>query len=170
MELFTIGGLLIASVMSLAWYFITAIIVLILFASVFSNDDEIGNETWLFLGILGLMGWALWGKVTIGEAVLFTVYYLVIGSAWSIFNYARVIRKNMIIAKADGATAKNYSLKHFRDEIKNDRIARWVLYFPFSIFEYIIGDFFVNIIKKIVSMLGGTYNRIANHYYTRYFG
>ena len=167
MELLSVFALLFGAVTALSWYYIATVIFVLLFATAFANDEIVGSETFLFLGILGVMSYVLWGQISIIEAVLAVVYYLVIGSIWSIANYAITIRKYMMRSKADGELKR--VIKYYQNKITKARIARWVLYFPFSIFEYVIGQFFVNIIKRIVNMLGGTYDRIANHYYNKFF-
>lgn len=170
MELLAIGGVMYATVMALSWYFILPIIALLFIASAFSNDERVGHETWLFLAILGGIGYSLWGQISIGEALLGIAYYLVIGTVWSIANYAINIKRNMAKAKAQGATSADYELSYFQRQISNSRITRWVLYFPFSMFEYAVGEFVLNTIQKIVRMFGGVRQRIANHYYTKFFG
>ena len=167
MELFATFALATTAILGLAWYYITAIIVGLLFAVAFSNDDEVGNETWLFMIILGGLGWALWGQISIADAIFTAVWYLALGSLWSIFNYARVIRKEMAIDKANGNRG---NLEHYQKFISKSRITRWIAYFPFSMLEYIVGEFIIKVFKKIASMLGGTYNRITKHYFDKFFG
>jgi len=169
MELFTGVGILLATVLGLAWYWSIGIVVLILISIAFSNDADIGNETWLFVGILGLITWALWGQITIGASILFTIYYLAIGSVWSVLNYARTIKGKITQAKIDGYTTTDLPLSHFQKMIKKNRIARWIAYWPFSIVNYIIGDFLGNVFNKIIGMLGNTYSRITKHYYDKLF-
>ena len=167
MELLTVLGLGFGIVASLAWYYIIFIIGVLLFFTAFANDNDEGLEGILFVVILVALGYALWGQISITDAILAIVYYLLLGSVWSVFNYAFTIRGYMVKAKA--RKQNDYDLSYFQDKISRSRIARWVLYFPFSMFEYIVGQFFVNIIKRLVNMMGGTYNRIANHYYKKFF-
>jgi len=169
MELFTGAGILLATVMGLAWYWITAVVLLILLSVAFSNDEDFGGETWLFIGILVLIGWTFWGQVSIAGAILFAAYYLVVGSVWSVLNYARTIKAEIKDAKASGYTTKDMPLSHFQKAIKKNRIVRWIAYWPFSIVNYVIGDFLANVFERIIGMLGNTYSRITKHYYEKLF-
>jgi len=164
MELFGLGFL---ALLALSWYWIGAAVVIFIVFAGFANDDDSGAELVLFVAMIVGLGYLVWGQLTIGAAVLGTIYYLAAGAVWSIANYTRVIRKEM---KWDKEHNTVRSLRHYQTFIHKSRIIRWIAYWPFSILNFIIGDFIFEIFNHIAEYLKNTYKNITNYFYKKMFG
>lgn len=79
------------------------------------------------------------------------VYYIIIGLFWSFFKYFKMAKKYKL---------NGYSADNFKSHVTPYDISCWVMYWPFSITSYIIGDIFVDFINFITKQFKGVYNRI----------
>jgi len=164
MELF---GLAFIGLSAMSWWIIGAAVVSLLVFIAFVNDDKPGTETLIFLAIIGGIGYLVWGQLTIGAALLSILYYLLIGAVWSIGNYSRIIRNKMKLDKENNNVS---TLRYYQQFIDKNRIVRWIAYWPFSILNFIVGDFIFEIFNKIAEFLKNTYKRITNYFYRKMFG
>jgi len=164
MELFGLG---LVALLALSWYWIGAVIVTFIVFASFANDENTGSEVLLFMAMVIGLGYLIWGQLTITAAVFGIFYYLVAGAVWSLGNYSRIIRKEMKWDK-DHKTVK--SLRHYQNLIHKSKIIRWIAYWPFSILNFIIGDFIFEIFNHIAEYLRNTYKNITNFFYKRMFG
>jgi hypothetical protein len=164
MEVFTLGFI---ALMALNVWVLVGVAVAMIMLMIFANDDEVGSETLLFILMVVGIGYLVWGSVSIGAAILGVVYYSVAGAVWSIFNYARIVRKRM---KSDKELRIVKSLRFYQKLIHKNRIVRWIAYWPFSIVNYLIADFIVAIFRHIADWLQNTYKNITTHFYKKFFG
>jgi hypothetical protein len=155
-----------AAIAVLQWWSLAILVVLFINAIIFSNDKDMGVETFIFAAFGVAVVYTFWDTMSIGGSIAFTIYYLAIGALWSIIMNALITIKAM---KKDKYTSHTYQLEHYTGMISIDRSVRWVLYWPFSILNYIIGDFIADIVKKIVSSLGNINKHITTYFYNKIY-
>ena len=130
------------------------------------------------LGILfehnGARGWAVFSAMlAAGVAYLFfnvslaaiaigAVAYIVIGLVWSFWRYKRHAANVVEQYKGKSSHEKEHALRKLHPRAMLDTIIAWVLIWPFSLVENMIGDF-INAIQTLVTkVFRGVYHKIYN--------
>jgi hypothetical protein len=93
---------------------------------------------------------------------LFTVGYFLVGIGWSFFRWLKYVKKQYKKWKT------SYSYKP-EDREKNipqagdnkEQLSAWLIFWPFSVIRYIIGDLLKDLGEMFVRTLGKAYDRIA---------
>ena len=133
-----------------------------------------GWAIFCFLGILGLLQFATpvdpktWLLNNYIPFLIYSIIYLTVGFSWSIFKWFRFVRKNYKKYSEDKARwAKDGSYLELKDYLpdpsKNkNRIIRWILAWPVSVFWASTCDFLVWIGEKIYNLAGEIYKKIVS--------
>ncbi len=138
----------------IVWYEIIALaIVSILMVGFMWNEH--GAVPFVGLLIIMFYSWtgngALVEPVSLLDAWLFILGYIVIGLIWSVFKWGRLVKYyiNKYEKEADVRSSLSYT--------SNDKIAFWILWWPFSILGFIFDD----AIEWIIEHFKGVYNMIT---------
>jgi len=140
---------------AIVWYEIIAIGIISLLMVGFLWEEHASVP---FIGMLALLfyDWGTHGAfVEVGSILdvwIFLIIYIAIGLMWSFFKWGRLIKQ--YIAKFDNEEDVRYKLSNF----SNDRIAYWVLWWPFSIAGFVFDD----AIQWIIEHFKGVYNLITD--------
>jgi len=175
--------LLMAFFAGLIWWQIIALIVLIISCG-FALYDENALSMILTL-IVGIV--IFWSMIVSSLTVLsfssilgFVVVYFGFGVVWSFLKFRIEVSKIIEYIKNDPYMLKNYTLKEatkirIKDNIKNNRIAFWIMFWPFSVTGYFLDDFIYNlfeniekIVIKFVKRIKSVYDRIADSMISKY--
>lgn len=130
----------------------------------------------LFVGILfehnGARGWAVFTALAVAAVSYFffsvsllsiaigAVCYIVIGLIWSFWRYKRHAQKVVEAKKNSSATDKEYALRALHPKAMLGTITAWIVIWPFSMVENLVGDI-INFIQELVTkFFRGVYHRI----------
>lgn len=111
-----------------------------------------------FIGLIAILfyDWGTHGAfVQVGSILdvwVFLLVYISFGLFWSFFKWGRLIKK--FIKDYDSEEDVRYRLSNF----SNDRIAYWVLWWPFSIAGFVFDD----AIQWVIEHFRGVYNMITD--------
>jgi len=130
----------------------------------------------VFLGILfehnGARGWAVFTALAVAAVSYFffsvslltiaigAVGYIVIGLIWSFWRYKRHAQKVVEAHKGKNAQEKEYALRALHPKAMLATITAWIVIWPFSMVENVVGDV-INFIQELVTkFFRGVYHRI----------
>jgi hypothetical protein len=96
---------------------------------------------------------------------LFIVGYLVVGIGWSFFRWLKFVKAEFRRWKKDAET-NNYKKENKAHYIPTagdniDQLTAWLIFWPFSVIRYIVGDLLRDLGEMFVRTLGKAYDRIA---------
>lgn len=167
--------------------FWSVIVIAILILANLLEDDNKGKLGWpiTFLTSVIVVVYMCYRKdansiinsITMKELVYSILGYLGVGIIWSFFKWYRYV----------GYQWKEYQkkVKYWRDRdssvptelhvVKGDfqpvasenkeQLSSWILFWPFSIIRYAIGNLLRDVLNKITTFFGGIYDRItASHF------
>lgn len=130
----------------------------------------------LFVGILfehnGARGWAVFTALAVAAVSYFffsvsllsiaigAVGYIVIGLIWSFWRYKRHAQKVVEANKSSTAQEKEYALRALHPKAMLATITAWIVIWPFSMVENVVGDV-INFIQELVTkFFRGVYHKI----------
>jgi hypothetical protein len=130
----------------------------------------------VMLGILfehnGARGWSVFSALVVAAvAYLFfnvsllaiaigAVGYIVIGLIWSFWRYKRHAQKVVEANKKSSAQEKEYALRALHPKAMLGTITAWIIIWPFSMVENVVGDV-INFIQELVTkFFRGVYHKI----------
>ena len=151
----------------LSFWYIGIVVLGLIILMVLSDLDTGSYETFIGVGILGLFVFLVWGKVSIISALVGSLYYVIAGAIWALINYTRVIRTAM---KRDKESGNLLSLSYYNGLILQNRIVRWIAYWPLSIINYFIGHFIFEFFSWLADTLEGSFKKITELIYNRIKG
>lgn len=109
----------------------------------------VGVLTALFYGFTQTLLYLKELPITWFGATSTVVIYLVIGILWSFFKFYRHVKSNK-------SNYKTYGMS----EIDKRTIGTWIVYWPFSVLIYILGDLIREFINWVVNQFQGIYKRL----------
>jgi hypothetical protein len=129
------------------------------------------------LGILfehnGARGWSVFSAlvtaavayffftgVSLGAIAVGSVAYIAIGLVWSFWRYKRHAAAIVERYKGSSPREREVALARLHPKAMLDTILAWVLIWPFSFIENMIGDFITAIQSLITKVFRGVYHRI----------
>ena len=121
--------------------------------------------------ILITMSWtgagSVWAAVTLLDIIWFIAIYIVMGIIWSGWKWRQLAIKTRDLYKAKVRDGKRvYSDNEIREEIQRrkdyDTFVFWILVWPLSGIGYLINDFVVDMVKKLVDRISTIYDRITD--------
>lgn len=84
----------------------------------------------------------------------FAAIFLACGLVWSFFKWDRFVASQAKAGREQPDWTDN-----------KGRITGWMLWWPFSMVSYVIGDLLADIIRWVQNLFGGIYQRIAARHY-----
>ena len=139
---------------AMVWYemIILAIVSLAIVGLMWNENGAIP-----FIGFMGILFYG-WGTneafITVSSALdawLYVAGYIIAGLAWSFFKWGRLV--NYYIGYHEHEEDVRYSLKTY----STDKIAYWIIWWPFSILGFVFDD----AIAWIIDHFKGVYNMIT---------
>jgi len=135
----------------------------------------------VLLAILGILfehyharGWAVFTALAVAAVSYFyfkipliTIaigagVYLVVGLLWSFWRYKRHADKVVAENKDQNAAVKQDAVRRLHPQQMLGTITAWILIWPFSVTENLIGDI-INVVQQLVQkVFRGVYQRIYN--------
>lgn len=117
-------------------------------------------------------GWAIFIMI-LAAAVAFVTYsfswvtlavgvvgYIVVGLLWSFWRYKRHAQKVVAANKSESADNKRRALERLHPKSMLGTITAWIVIWPFSMVENVVGDI-INFIQELVTkFFRGVYHRI----------
>ena len=90
----------------------------------------------------------------------YAVAYLIIGFVWSFWRYKRHADK--VVSECEGVSknSRQYAIEQLKPARMLSKITTWVMIWPFSMVENVLGDFIKIIQTFITKFFKGIYNRI----------
>ena len=120
------------------------------------------SHAWaIFMGIVGAMVAFFFFDISLQLLAIGFVAYMIVGFVWSFWRYKRFVDKRV----ADGRWEYHHSTnKAFKESLlptKNlDKITTWIIVWPFSMVENVIGDFINLVHTAITTYFKSVYIRI----------
>ena len=155
----------------LVWWEICLIgIIFVASASSLQYESALG----LGLAVLGIIlipwgaGTAIASNLTFLGVLGYGAIYLVIGSLWSIFKWRKLVIDEIAYYADDVYDSwttekkKEKTLSSIANKKNYDTIGFWILAFPMSMIGYVVNDFIVALVKRIIDSLGGLFDKITN--------
>lgn len=90
------------------------------------------------------------------------VIYLLVGLVWSFWRYKRHVNEQVEKHKDDNRQVIDLVLKQIHPKSMGGTIAAWVILWPFSLIENLIGDFINGIQTLVQKVFRGVYHKIYN--------
>ena len=153
----------------LSWWYLICLGILFICLTVSAYNESLGPAVFCTISLLIVSYFA--GLIDIEsinfvKLLLYISIYLFIGIIWSFFKY-RLEVKNIINYTKDQYYIKYKDINELKDLIRqnikfridNSRKSLWILFFPYSIIKFLIGDF----IEYIVEKLGKVYTKISEY-------
>lgn len=162
-------GLFAVAFTALSWYWMVGIFVFGLWFVVAAFDEQLGGAAIMFALFLGLTQFSgLYDLSTIDfiSAFYTIVIYLAVGCVWSLFKY-KITAKKIADEYIEDYKKYRYTPEQLKENILlriesriyKSKISCWIVFFPFSILNFMFGDF----VEYIVSKLGRVYRKIAEY-------
>lgn len=117
-------------------------------------------------------GWAIFFMILAAAVAFFTfsfswltlalgvVGYIVVGLLWSFWRYKRHAQKVVEANKNSNASEKESALRRLHPKAMLGTITAWIVIWPFSMVENVVGDI-INFIQELVTkFFRGVYHRI----------
>lgn len=125
------------------------------------NSDEDGVWTTVaFLLLLGFL-WLVTGTSpkdfvanhSWGELISYFLGYVGVGFGWSLFKWRSKVKKWYVFSKKRADQGKK--LFQEKPQVKDnlDSIVYWMVYFPFSMLAYFIGEWLLKLYKKLKELI-----------------
>ena len=156
--------------LALAWYQMIGLFIFGLWFVVAAFSESLEGSIImlaLFLGLTQFSGLYDLRAIDFISVFYIGVVYLGIGAVWSLFKY-KITAKQLAdeymseFSRYDEQTTERLKtgiLNRIESRIYKSRIVCWIVFFPFSVLNFILGDF----IEYIVTKLGRVYRKIAEH-------
>ncbi len=139
----------------LNWY---ALIILLIIGSTFESH---GSHGWaVFVGLVAMTSAYFFFNIATSSLLLYGIAYLVAGFVWSFWRYKRHADKVVDSCKAMSDSYKKREMELLAPNKMLDKITTWVVIWPFSMLENVLGDVFSLVQTAISKFFKGVYNRI----------
>ncbi len=144
------------------------------------EDSEFWSAVWII--ILGVLAFQ---SVTLSwtTALIYAACYIPAGIAWSMYRWKRYCStavedfkvsyamESAHVTGIDTQEARNTRKDMAQDSLKHDlapnnnitRFAHWIIAWPFSVVENVLGDVYDMVVKGIKKYLVGVYTRISDN-------
>jgi hypothetical protein len=98
-------------------------------------------------------------NVPLGDLVVYTIGYLIVGFFWSFYRYSRFVFKKAEHYSRFSSNPRGL-MEDFHPSKMLDTITAWIIIWPFSLIENLCGDI-INFVETLVKkVFKGVYNRI----------
>lgn len=152
------------------WLFIAAylftwpaLVALLLIGIVFEHK---GARGWaVATGIISMIVSYTYFNVTLESIAYWAIAYLIIGLVWSFWRYNVYVKEQVKYIK--GLSPRSWSTDYRQTQLEGlaptknlDRITAWILIWPFSLIENLLGDI-INAVQALVTkVFKGVYHKI----------
>lgn len=157
MELFSLLGLLVFC------------LILIALLESENNSIAIGITVAVLLSYTAYHGFIPtfnWIYNNIGIIIIGIITHIVLGIGWSFFKWDRFCAKAAQSWKSVGAKEGSKS-SYMPVWSKNKaKLTCWVVWWPFSVIGYILGDLLIDMFNYIFKQFGEVYNKLSNRHFT----
>lgn len=167
------------------WIFWTIIAIwfLYLIIAIESKNDEVNlGRTLLATLILAAFFYFSLGKefkmfftsTPLSWWLIMSGLYLVAGLVWSFARWIMFVKNKLKKAKYEYSNYQNKNdliLKTMPKAGDNKaKISGWLIFWPFSLLRYVIGDLLTDLVDSIVTAFSGLYNRLSHRIYRSVMG
>lgn len=139
----------------LNWY---ALAILCILGSVF---ESIGAHSLsVFVGLVAMVSAYFFFGIATSSLLLYVMAYFAIGLLWSFWRYKRYADKVVEMCKSISDNQRRLRIEELAPSTMVDKIATWVIIWPFSMVENVLGDVFVVVQTTVSKFFKGVYARI----------
>lgn len=139
----------------LAW---PTLVILFLLGTIFEFKES--NGCALFTGLILAVISYFYFSIPFILIMKWSILYLVIGILWSIWRYKRHADKIVEKYKNESDYNKKDALRYLRPSEMLSKITSWILVWPFSMLENVIGDLIKFVETLVLKVFKNVYNRI----------
>ncbi len=138
-----------------------ALVILLILGIAFEHN---GNRACaVFTGLVAMLVSYFFFNVPLQTIALATVGYLIVGVVWSFWRYKVHVEKEIAsiqsMRKLD-MNIKNRMLHNLSPSNNLSKITAWIIVWPFSVIENLIGDIIVSIQTLVTKVFKGVYHKI----------
>jgi hypothetical protein len=140
---------------ALSWPGLAALLVL---GTIFEANEAHGLA--MFTGVVSAVVAYFFFAIPLMTLLIYSAVYLVVGFVWSFWRYKR--HKDNIVEeyKDRSLDARKLAVDRLQPSRMLDKITTWVLIWPFSMVENVLGDFIKIVQTFITKFFKGIYTRI----------
>jgi hypothetical protein len=140
---------------ALSWPGLIALLVL---GTIFEANEAHGWA--MFMGVVSAVIAYFFFAIPLTTLLAYAAGYVAVGFVWSFWRYKR--HKDKIVEEYSGRSleARKLAVERLQPSRMLDKITTWVLIWPFSMFENVLGDFIKIVQTFITKFFKGIYTRI----------
>jgi hypothetical protein len=140
---------------TLSWPGLAALLVL---GTIFEANEAHGWA--MFVGVVSAVVAYFFFAIPLMTLLIYSAVYLVVGFVWSFWRYKR--HADYIVEEYSGRSldARRAAVYSLQPSNMLDKLTTWVLIWPFSMIENVLGDFIKIVQTFITTFFRGIYNRI----------
>lgn len=135
-----------------------AIIALVILGILFEHN---GARGWaVFTAVVSMAVAYFFFNVSLATIAIGTVGYIVIGLFWSFWRYKRHAEKVVELNRKESSYEKERALARLHPKAMLGTITAWILIWPFSMVENIVGDIITAIQLLVTKFFRGVYHKV----------
>lgn len=151
------AGLAFAAGLFLTW---PALVAFMLLGIIFEHS---GARGWsVFVALVTAVTSYFFFAVPLSTLAIGTAAYIVIGVVWSFWRYKRHVDSAVTEAKKENSAVRELILQSIHPKVMLPTISAWVIIWPFSFIENILGDLITVLETFIMKIFRGVYYRYYN--------
>ena len=140
---------------ALSWPGLIALLVL---GTIFEANEAHGWA--MFVGVVSAVVAYFFFAIPLMTLLVYGAGYLAVGFIWSFWRYKRYADKVVEEYSGRSLEARKLAVERLQPSRMLDKITTWVLIWPFSMVENVLGDFIKIVQTFITTFFKGIYNRI----------
>jgi hypothetical protein len=151
-------GILASISLFIAGWAIAILVVLALFGIIAEHNDSRGWAIFWMILAAAVAYFAF--SISLTSLIIGAVAYIVIGLFWSFWRYKRHATKVVEKFKTATAIEKERALKALHPKEMLSTITAWIMIWPFSMIENMIGDLITGIQMLVTKFFRGVYHKV----------
>ena len=140
---------------ALSW---PGLIGLLILGTIFEANEAHGWA--MFMGVVSAVVAYFFFAIPLMTLLVYAACYLAVGFIWSFWRYKRYADQIVEMYSGRNLSARKEAVEKLRPTNMLDKITTWVLIWPFSMIENVLGDFIKVVQTFITKFFKGVYNRI----------
>ena len=140
---------------ALSWPGLIALLVL---GTIFEANEAHGWA--MFMGVVSAVVAYFFFAIPLTTLLVYAACYLAVGFVWSFWRYKRHTDSVVDEYRGRSLEARKLAVERLQPSHMLDKITTWVLIWPFSMFENVLGDFIKIVQTFITKFFKGIYSRI----------
>ena len=140
---------------ALSW---PGLIGLLILGTIFEANEAHGWA--VFMGVVAAIVSYFFFAIPLMTLLVYGAGYLAVGFIWSFWRYKRHADKVVEMCEGKSRDARKYAIEELKPSNMLDKLTTWVLIWPFSMVENVLGDFIKIVQTFITTFFKGIYNRI----------